>query len=90
VRAYTQAAQVGLSSLKTERKIAKSTLGIELPYPIYEKIVRLIQKYEGEIEDETFASNITLIFNMPQKNLAEFQRFLTDLTAGRITAILLS
>jgi uncharacterized YigZ family protein len=89
VRAYTEAAQVGLGSLKTERKIAKSTLGIELPYPVYEKVLRLIQKYEGEIEEETFGVNVSLILNMPQEHLAEFQRNLTEITSGQITAVLL-
>ena len=89
VRAYTEAAQVGLGSLKTERKITRSALGIELPYPVYEKVLRLIQKYGGEIDEETFGSNVTLILNLPQENLAEFQRNLTEITAGQITAILL-
>ena len=90
VRAYTEAAQVGISSLKTERKIAKQTIGIELPYPSYEKILRLIQKYGGEIEDKTFGTNVTLILNLPQINLTEFQRILSEITAGQIAATLLN
>jgi uncharacterized YigZ family protein len=90
VRAYTEAAQVGLGSLKTERKIARSTLGIELPYPVYEKVLRLIQKYEGELEEETFGVNVTLILNIPQENLTEFQHNLTEITAGQITIVLLN
>ncbi|MEO8607665.1 MAG: YigZ family protein [Chloroflexota bacterium] len=89
VRAYTEAAKIGLLDLKTERKILKSLLGIELPYPLYEKVIRVIRKYEGETEEETFGVNVTIILNMPQKNVPEFQRELTDITSGQIAAVVL-
>jgi uncharacterized YigZ family protein len=88
VRAYTEAAQVSLNVLKTEYKIARNTLGIELPYPFYDKVLRLVQKYNGEIEDEAFAGNVTLMFKMPQEFIAEFQRALAETTSGQIAAIL--
>lgn len=88
VRAYTEATQAGLSSLKTEYKVTKSRLGVELPYPLYEKVLHLIQKHAGEIEDQMFAVNVTIIFTMPQHNLAEFQHVLDEITSGQITPIL--
>ena len=90
VRAYTEAAQVGIRNLKTERKIARTTLGLELPYPTYEKVLRLIQDYAGEVEDQTFSSNVMLVVTMPKEHLVEFQRTLEEITAGQIAAIALN
>lgn len=89
VRAYTQAAQLGIAGLKTELVIAKSVIGIDLPYPLYERALRLIQSHDGRIEDETFTSNVSIILQIPQANLAAFQNDLNELMLGRATIIML-
>ncbi len=90
VRAYTQAAQVGLSELPTERNISKSALGIETPYPFYEKITRVIQQFSGEVEEETFTDKVTIIVQIPQQDVEQFERTLGEITAGQVSAFLLN
>lgn len=90
VRAYGDAARAGLSALKTEEKRLRHTLGVEVSYAAYEMVKRLIARYEGEIEDETFAGNITLIFRLPVEHQEAFARDLSELTAGRSQPVILS
>ncbi len=87
VRAYSEAARTGLSQLKTIEKIEKSTLGIEAPYNWYEQIKRLITSHNGEIEDETFAAEVTLIASFPVDDIEMFTSALIDMTAGQVRPI---
>jgi uncharacterized YigZ family protein len=87
VRAYTEAVQTGLTSLKTEYNIIKKTLGFEVPYPLHDVVKRLIQKHDGEISDTTFSGEITFIIEIPADQVIEFQDALTELTAGQVSVI---
>ncbi|MBI5669890.1 MAG: YigZ family protein [Chloroflexi bacterium] len=90
VRAYGDAARAGLAALKTEEKRLRHTLGVEVSYAAYELVKRLIARHEGEIEDETFAGDITLIFRLPAEHYKPFVRDLSELTAGRAQPVILS
>ena len=90
VRAYSDAARTGLSQLITEEKIEKATLGIDLPYPWYEQVKRLIASHNGEIDDEAFTAEIALIVTFPVEDIAAFTESLTDLTAGQVMPVSLS
>ncbi|MBC7809540.1 MAG: YigZ family protein [Burkholderiales bacterium] len=87
VRAYSEAARLGLSSLKTEEKIEKKLLGIETPYSYYEQLKRLIVQHNGTIDDETFAADITILATFPVDDIAEFSHELAELTAGRVQPV---
>jgi uncharacterized YigZ family protein len=84
VRAYTESAQDGLQNVSTEYNITKKTLGVDIPYSLYEQIKRLIHTCEGLIEDEFFEGQVTLIFKMPAYNVQIFETNLTELTNGQI------
>ena len=84
VRAYTESAQEGLQNISTEYNITKKTLGVDIPYSLYEQIKRLIHTHEGLIEDEFFEGQITLILKMPAYNVQIFETNLTELTNGQI------
>jgi uncharacterized YigZ family protein len=88
VRAYTEAAQTVLSTLKTALNIKKQIVGIEFSYPLYERIKRLIGQFDGVIEDETFAVDITLLVNFPVDQISGFAADLKELTAGQVSPIL--
>jgi uncharacterized YigZ family protein len=87
VRAYSEAARLGLSSLKTEEKIEKKLLGIEAHYTYYEQLKRLIAQHNGIIEDETFAADITILARFPIDDIAAFSHELAELTAGRVQPV---
>jgi uncharacterized YigZ family protein len=87
VRAYTEAAQTGLASLVTEYNIIKKTVGVDIPYPFYEKLKRLIYASDGIIEDEFFDTKVTLIVKFPLDKLKTFDKDLTEASAGQITFV---
>jgi uncharacterized YigZ family protein len=90
VRAYTEAAQTGLSTLSTEAKIPRQTVGIEVPYSLYERVKLLIARYDGVIDDEQFAGEITLITTFPAHEVTAFNTDLVELSAGKLSVIPLS
>ncbi|MBE2267363.1 MAG: YigZ family protein [Anaerolinea sp.] len=87
VRAYSDAAREALLSLPLTRKIARTLVGFDLPYPLYEQVKRLISAYEGEITEETFAADVTLLAVFPDDQVPAFDHALSELTAGRIKSI---
>jgi len=89
VRAYTESAQTALAQLKTRRKIPMLTLGIEVVYPLYESVKRLILAYSGEIIDESFAGEVTIMAVFPQTQHELFAAGLAELSAGRISPVVL-
>ena len=89
VRAYSDAARTALESLPTELKIAKQILGIEVPYSLFEQVERLVNAYDGATQDKTFEANVTLCVTFPVSQIAGFTAALSELSAGRITPIVL-
>ncbi len=87
VRAYTDAAHGGFSALPLIRKIERTLLGLDLPYSFFDQIKRLITQHEGQIEEETFAEAVTLLAKFPSDQVAPFSHAVSELTAGRVTAI---
>ncbi len=89
VRAYGDAARQGLASLPTETNILKKMLGLEVPYPIYERVKRLIAEHQGAVEDETFAADVTLMVNMPVETIPAFTQALRELSNGQVEPVML-
>lgn len=89
VRAYGDGARAGLEALRTERKIEKATLGIELPYHFFEQVKRLIAHHNGTIDDETFAGEVTVLASFALDDIPPFTAALTELTAGSVEAVIL-
>lgn len=90
VRAYSEAAKLALQGVSTETRAPKSKMGIDLPYHLYEQVKLLILEYEAEIDDEIFASDVTVIFIILREELAKFEAELTELSSGQVEAILLA
>jgi uncharacterized YigZ family protein len=82
VRAYSDAARAGLAILRTEEKIEKRLLGVDIPYSLYEMIKRLITQHHGVITDETFASEVTILAQFPASEISAFTEALREMTAG--------
>jgi uncharacterized YigZ family protein len=89
VRAYTEAAQLGLSQTPFEWKIAKQAIAFEVAYSFYEGVKLLLAGHEGEIQSETFDAQVVVFARLPQTQVSAFQRALTDYTHGRAEVVLL-
>jgi uncharacterized YigZ family protein len=84
IRAYSDAARNGLANLSTEANSIRKTLGVDVPYPIYQLVSRLVIQFGGVIEHKTFTTQIKLVIKIPIDNLDKFQQGLTDMTAGKV------
>ena len=89
VHAYGQTARESIAALPTELKITRRTIGIEIPYPLYERVKILVGHYDCQIESEDFGTEILLILRIAEDDLAPFTDALRELTAGRISPMLL-
>ncbi len=87
VRAYTASAQEALRELKTELKVERRTLGLELPYSFYNLVKRLIAAYDGTIEDEVFDEEVLVIARFIESDVARFTNELRERSAGKVTPI---
>ena len=89
VRAYTESAQAALSELKTELKVERQLLGMEMPYAFYKTARLLIGAHDGVIEDESFGARVTLIAKFAIPDVAPFSAELADRSAGQVQPIIL-
>lgn len=87
VRAYSDAARTGLEATPVALKIARTLVGIEAPYPIYEQIKRLINEHGGVIEEQDFAGNVTLLARFESRHVSSFQADLTELSSGQVSVL---
>jgi len=89
VRAYGDTARAAIAAMTTHEKIERRQLGLTVPYPLYERVKRLISEYGATVDDETFEAEVTLYFTMPLDSIEAFTSALRDLSAGRITPTIL-
>lgn len=90
VRAYSEAARNALSTLPIELKAPKVQFGLDVSYSLYERAKNLIQDYDGVINDEIFAGDVTIIVTLLQEKVNSFEAELTELSAGQIEPVLLA
>ena len=90
VRAYTASAQEALRALKTELKVRRLTVGLELPYSFYNLVTRLIAAHNGTIEDEVFDEQILVIVSFIADDLDQFTIKIRERTAGQVLPVALS
>lgn len=90
VRAYTESAQVALSMLKTELKVEKRVLGLEMPYSLYNIVKQLVATYRGEIQEEEFAAQVLIIARFAAADVADFTENLRERTSAQVSVVQLS
>jgi len=76
VRAYTESVQQVLTALPIARKTRIQVARLVLPYKSYNFAAAVIEKHEGRIENQEFAAEVTLTFEMPVQSFAGFQSML--------------
>ncbi len=87
VRAYTESAQEALSMLKTELKVEKRLLGLELPYSLYNIVKRLIATHRGEIQEEEFTAQVMIIVRFTVDDLDPFTEALQERTSAQVLVL---
>ncbi len=87
VRAYTEAAQLALEQLATELKVERRTVGIEIPYSLYDIVKRMIAAHHGNVEDEVFDEQVLMVARFVREDLQQFTAELRERSAGQITPV---
>jgi putative IMPACT (imprinted ancient) family translation regulator len=84
VRAYTEATQLVVQAVPRARRIPVHVFMVALPYPLLERVRLLVPRHHGEILDETFAADVTMILRFPVDEFTGFQETLRELSAGSL------
>jgi uncharacterized YigZ family protein len=90
VRAYGDAAREVIASLPTIRKIERHLWGLDMPYSFYQPIRKLIDHYEGLIEDETFAGDVSIFVSLPVHHEAAFCAAVIETSNGIVQPVLIT
>jgi uncharacterized YigZ family protein len=89
VRAYTEAAQIAIAGVAREQKIDRVQVMLTLPYSLYERGMRTIRQYDAIVIEEDFAEDVTLLVALPLSDVTILELQLRDLTAGKLSFVLL-
>ena len=84
VRAYTVATQEIVNAVRRARRHQVQVVMLAAPYNLLERIRLLVKKYQGDILDESFATDVTLTIRYPLEYAQPFQADLSELSAGRL------
>lgn len=84
VHAYTSAAQAVLKALPVVEKVDRVAYTVEIPYPLLERVRRLLPDFECLLDDEQYTDVVTLQIRLPGERASGFEHALTDLSAGQI------
>ncbi len=86
VRAYSDAVRQALAETPRAVQVATHTVMMALPYALFESTRLLVAAHGGEVLDESFAGDVTLVARLAAERLAGFQAALAELSAGTVSA----
>jgi len=84
VKAYTETSQAALAELATTENVEKRSVQLSFPYAYYEQIKRLVEAYQGRIDDERFDTEVTLYLTLATDELPAFENELADASSGQV------
>lgn len=85
-RAYTKAAKDALEEAGIAEMRAWQTVSVPCPYALFERVKLELEKAGGVLESTEYGAEITMQILLPQEKTADFQTFLRELSAGKVTA----
>jgi uncharacterized YigZ family protein len=86
VRAYGDAVREVLEVLPRAHKIPTHTVMMALPYALFERVRLAVADHQGQILDEDFAADVTVIARLAVEHFPAFQAALRELSHGQLTA----
>ncbi len=88
VRAFSGALKAALDVLPRAERVTRKRFLLEVPYPLYERVKRLIAMRSSiSPEGESFDAQVLLTLSVIEDDVDEFRRALTDLSAGQLVLI---
>ena len=86
VRAYSHTAKIAVDAGGVVTMRLCSVMDIQCDYTLYGKINSLIPEFGGMIDDTQFGENVSIKFRIPADIEEEFQKKLTDVSFGKLSA----
>jgi uncharacterized YigZ family protein len=87
VRAYTDAAVAVLRDLKRVEKVSRAFLRLNLPYPHYNGVKRILADFDAEILTETFGEFVVIDLSVAEQTVEKVKKSLIDGTHGQIDVL---
>ncbi len=89
MKAYGDAVREVLKLVRRAVKVPTTTIGVQLPYPLFEQVQRLAAAHAGEQLESQFLADVTLMLRFRDEQLDAFLRQLSNLSAGQIQPVVL-
>ncbi|NMC16223.1 MAG: YigZ family protein [Chloroflexi bacterium] len=89
VKAYGDAVREVLKLVRRAVKVPTTTIGLQLPYPLFEQVQRLAAAHAGEQLESQFLADVTLVLRFRDEQLDAFLKQLSNLSAGQIQPVVL-
>ncbi len=89
VKAYGDAVREVLKLVRRAVKVPTTTIGLQLPYALFEQVQRLAAAHAGEQLESQFLADVTLMLRFRDEQLDAFLRQLSNLSAGQIQPVVL-
>jgi len=89
VKAYGDAVRAVLKLARRAVKVPTTTLGVQLPYPLFEQVQRLAVARGAEVLESQFLTDVTLMLRFRDEELEAFYEQLAHLSAGQVTPVVL-
>jgi uncharacterized YigZ family protein len=86
VRAYGDAVRAVLAALPRAEKVPTHRVLVVTPYPFFERVRLAVEAHHGQILDEAFAVNVTMIARFPVEHFPGFQASLQQMSNGTLEA----
>lgn len=85
VRAYSNSASTTLENTLLEEVIPSTKFKLLLPYPLEDRIRRLIEEYQGTIQQHDYSDQVTISIDLPLDEEAAFKAQCSDIGKGKIS-----
>jgi uncharacterized YigZ family protein len=89
VKAYGDAVREVLKLVRRAVKVPTTTIGLQLPYALFEQVQRLAAAHAGEQLESQFLADVTLMLRFRDEQLDAFLKQLSNLSAGQIQPLVL-
>ncbi|MEG3128862.1 IMPACT family protein [Pantoea cypripedii] len=87
VKAYGGGVQQGLKQLTRCRKVPMQSFTLQCEYAQFSDIERLLQRFDGRVEESHYLDRITLQLALPHSQIEGFRQNLSDYSRGALTLI---
>ena len=83
-RAYGKSAKDALDAAGKARMALWTRLRVGVPYPLFERLMRLAEAHGGVMEDSGYGAEVMVTLRLPQERSEAFYAALTELSNGGI------